>query len=230
MNAITDTRRINETTYTPISFKVENENICIEVSVTDSRIHELSVEGKTNPLSREIGKILTHDLIGLPLADFLSMGSMILLEKNKEEFGNEIVSGIQLVSNSPDIIQQIDKLIKTELSHKISASELRGDISVEPVPLFKPDWWVEISPEEKKEILQTKISKLTKTKNNKSTNLNVEIVDRHDRIFCHFDDEINVNEKPNIIFNIERQLSNSLGFELELFCLEKKDVHKLRRL
>ena len=46
MNAITDTRRINETTYTPISFKVENENICIEVSVTDSRIHELSVEGK----------------------------------------------------------------------------------------------------------------------------------------------------------------------------------------
>ena len=82
MNAITDTRRINETTYTPISFKVENENICIEVSVTDSRIHELSVEGKTNPLSIEIGKILTHELIGLPLADFLSMGSMILLEKN----------------------------------------------------------------------------------------------------------------------------------------------------
>ena len=37
MNAITDTRRINETTYTPISFKVENENICIEVSVTDSK-------------------------------------------------------------------------------------------------------------------------------------------------------------------------------------------------
>ena len=82
-----------------------------------------------------------------------------------------------------------------------------------------------------KKILQTKISKLTKTKNNKSTNLNVnEIVDRHDPDFLPFDDEINVNEKPNIIFNIERQLSNSLGFELELFCLRKKDVHKLRRL
>ena len=83
MNAITDTLHINKTTYMPISFKVENENICIEVSVTDSRIHELSVEGKTNQLSREIGKILTHELIGLPLADFLSMGSMILLEKTK---------------------------------------------------------------------------------------------------------------------------------------------------
>ena len=71
MNAITDTRRINETTCTPISFKVENENICIEVSVTGSRIHELSVEGKTNPLSIEIGKILTNELIGLHLADFL---------------------------------------------------------------------------------------------------------------------------------------------------------------
>ena len=46
MNAITDTRHINKITYTPISFKVENENICIEVSVTDSRIHELSIEGK----------------------------------------------------------------------------------------------------------------------------------------------------------------------------------------
>ena len=85
MNAITDTRRINETTYKPISFKVENENICIEVSVADSRIHELSVEGKTNQLSREAGKILTHELLGLPLVDFLSMGSMILLEKNKKE-------------------------------------------------------------------------------------------------------------------------------------------------
>ncbi len=85
MNAITDTRHINKTTYMPISFKVENENICIEVSVTDSRIHELSVEGKTNQLSREIGKILTHELIGLPLADFLSMGSMILLEKTKRD-------------------------------------------------------------------------------------------------------------------------------------------------
>ena len=42
--------------------------------------------------------------------------------------------------------------------------------------------------------------------------------------------EFNSEKLANIIFNIERQLSNSLGFELELFCLEKKDVHKLRRL
>ena len=135
-----------------------------------------------------------------------------------------------MVSNSPDIIQQIDKLIKTDLSRKFLAAELKGNISLEPVPVFKPDWWKEIEPEEKKKILQDKISELLKTKKSEKANLTVEIVDRHDRIFCHFEDEINVNEKPNMIFNIERQLSNNLGFELELFCLEKKDVHKLRRL
>ena len=48
MNAITDTRHINKTTYTPISFKLENENICIEVSVTDSRIHKLSKIGRAH--------------------------------------------------------------------------------------------------------------------------------------------------------------------------------------
>ena len=230
MNAITEALHIKKTSYGPVSFDVEDREICIKVTVFESRILELSIEGKTQNSSKEVATLATKKLLGLPFIDFLSIGSMSLLEKNKQNLSHKDVPGIRLVSNSPDIIQQIDKLIKTDLSRKFLAAELKGNISLEPVPVFKPDWWKEIEPEEKKKILQDKISELLKTKKSEKANLTVEIVDRHDRIFCHFEDEINVNEKPNMIFNIERQLSNNLGFELELFCLEKKDVHKLRRL
>jgi hypothetical protein len=212
-----------------IPLKASDENFSLAWVVDPAKhvITDAVTEGTKGPMLAALDQ-LCEVLVGLPVDEAREHAVVRLEFALRDKAQRHPISGIVLPRNADPIFRLPSALVTRLFDDYCTSTQYRPAMNFfDPGP--RPSW-AAMSPEDRKTRVAEVFAKHGNTLGLHNGEVQVVECKHSYDVTIHFKDELPIPQKRKLALDLERLVRQHCDPRLEIFCEEKKDLSKLRRL